>query len=115
MSETLMRKHNHFPYANPNAANPEILANDFFQFYQSPRRNQTFHRDVETKIWPFEASLMGQSIIYISQSADKQNAFEIVMEAITRLFDFFKNKDRFVRDLKREVARLDLLQRETGR
>jgi hypothetical protein len=109
MSETLMRKHNHYPYANPNAGNLDLLANDFFQFYQSPRRNQTFNRDVDTTVWPSEANLLGQIIIYLRKAPDPVEAYQIVCEAVDNLFDFFANKDAFVKRLNKEVLSLGLV------
>jgi len=94
----------HFPYENPNAGNPDILSNDFFQFYQAPRRNQTFHRDVDTTVWPSEMNLLGQIIIYIRNATDPVKAYQIVCEAVDKLFDFFASKQRFVHRMNQAIA-----------
>ena len=100
----------HYPYANPNAADKSMLANDFFQHFQRPRRNSNFVSNQETlAIWPSEAAIHGEAINFIYQAEDKLKAAEIVMDAIRNLFDFYKSQRLLISRIKHSLVSKGIL------
>ena len=89
----------HYPYYNNQASNPEFINSDFFKFWQSTKGN--FHANAYENLteYPTELAIAGAARRYLLRQRTPQEMEEAVsdvMNCATNLFDWYKNKDRFI-------------------
>ncbi len=94
----------HYPYYNEQASNPKLINSDFFQFWQSTKGN--FHANAYDNLteYPTELAIAGAARRYLlkhNTPQERDRAAADIMDCATQLFDWYKNRDKFLARISR--------------